>query len=77
MTTPQEHYLDVKGLNCPLPILKIKKALGEMNSGDTLRVEATDSGAATDVPAFAAQTGHTLMQQEDQGEVLLFVIQKK
>lgn len=76
-TTPAEHFLDVKGLNCPLPILKIKKALGDISSGERLRIETTDSGSTTDVPAFAQQTGHTLISQDDRGDAFVFVIQKK
>ena len=56
--------LDTRGLNCPLPILKAKKALSEMHSGDLLRVVATDPGSMRDFQAFARQTGNELVQQE-------------
>jgi len=55
--------LDTRGLNCPLPILKAKKALAEMNSGQTLRVIATDPGSVRDFQAFARQTGNELIEQ--------------
>lgn len=55
--------LDVRGLNCPLPILRAKKALGEINSGQVLKVMATDPGSVKDFQAFARQTGHTLVAQ--------------
>ena len=55
--------IDTKGLNCPLPILKAKKALSEMQSGQVLKVVATDPGSMRDFQAFARQTGHTLVEQ--------------
>ena len=56
--------LDTRGLNCPLPILKAKKALADMVSGQTLRVVATDGGSMRDFQAFAKQTGNELIEQE-------------
>ncbi|MEK8025312.1 MAG: hypothetical protein RLY78_266 [Pseudomonadota bacterium] len=56
--------LDARGLNCPLPILKAKKALSEMNSGDVLKVVATDPGSVRDFQAFARQTGNELVEQQ-------------
>ena len=56
--------LDCRGLNCPLPILKAKKALADMLSGQTLRVVATDAGSVRDFQAFAKQTGNLLVLQE-------------
>ena len=53
--------LDVKGLACPLPVLRAKRALKDMPPGDVLRVLATDPGALKDIPAFCAQTGHQLL----------------
>lgn len=57
--------LDTRGLNCPLPILKAKKALAEMNSGQTLKVVATDPGSVRDFQAFARQTGNELLEQHE------------
>ena len=58
--------LDTRGLNCPLPILKAKKALAEMSSGDVLKVVATDPGSMRDFQAFARQTGNELLEQSQQ-----------
>jgi TusA-related sulfurtransferase len=55
--------LDTRGLNCPLPILKAKKALAEMASGELLRVISTDPGSVRDFQAFARQTGNELVEQ--------------
>ena len=55
--------LDTRGLNCPLPILKAKKALAEMQSGQVLKVVATDPGSMRDFQAFARQTGNELLEQ--------------
>ncbi len=65
MTADKE--LDARGLNCPLPILKAKKALADMLSGQTLKVISTDAGSVRDFQAFAKQTGNLLMQQETVG----------
>lgn len=63
--------LDTKGLNCPLPILRAKKALADMDSGDQLRIVATDPGSVRDFQAFARQTGHELIEQSaDNGEFI-------
>ncbi|HSO45429.1 MAG TPA: sulfurtransferase TusA family protein, partial [Rhodoferax sp.] len=56
--------IDTRGLNCPLPILKAKKALADMQSGQTLRVFATDAGSMRDFQAFAKQTGNELLEQQ-------------
>ena len=55
--------LDTRGMNCPLPILKAKKALAGMSSGDVLKVVATDPGSMRDFQAFARQTGNELLEQ--------------
>lgn len=55
--------LDTRGLNCPLPILKAKKALADMHSGQVLKVVATDPGSTRDFQAFARQTGNELVEQ--------------
>ncbi len=69
--------LDVKGLNCPLPILRTKKALAEMDSGQVLRVQATDPGAQKDFPAFAKQTGNELVGQQEENQVFAFFLKRK
>jgi tRNA 2-thiouridine synthesizing protein A len=69
--------LDVKGLNCPLPILRTKKALAEMASGQVLRVQATDSGSLKDFPAFAKQTGNELVAHSEENRVFEFFLKRK
>ncbi len=69
--------LDVRGLNCPLPILRAKKALATMTSGQVLRVQATDPGSVRDFQAFAKQTGHELLSHSTAGEVFTFLLKKK
>ncbi|WP_294001694.1 sulfurtransferase TusA family protein [Sphaerotilus sp.] len=62
--TTADKDIDTRGLNCPLPILKAKKALADLASGQVLRVLATDPGSLRDFQAFARQTGHVLLGQE-------------
>lgn len=69
--------LDAQGLNCPLPILKTKKALADMTTGQVLRVTATDPGSVRDFQAFAKQTGNALLQQSEENEVFTFFMQRK
>jgi len=69
--------LDARGLNCPLPILKAKKALAEMASGEVLRVVATDSGSVRDFQAFARQTGNQLLEQSQDGAEFTFYMRRK
>ena len=69
--------LDTTGLNCPLPILKAKKALSDMSSGQLLQVISTDPGAWRDFPAFAKQTGHTLLSSEKRATDYVFVQQRR
>lgn len=68
--------LDAKGLNCPLPILKVKKAIGGLKPGDTLEVLATDPGAVQDFEAFSRATGHTLVESKQEAGVFRFLIKK-
>jgi tRNA 2-thiouridine synthesizing protein A len=70
------NVLDVKGLNCPLPILRAKKAIKDISSGDTLQVLATDPGSVKDFDAFCRQTGNTLVSQSEAGGVYTFNIKK-
>ncbi len=69
--------VDAIGMNCPLPILRTKKALATMQSGEVLKVKATDSGAAHDFPMFAKQTGNELLSSGTEGDVLVFFIKRK
>lgn len=69
--------LDVKGLNCPMPLLKCKKALAAMQAGQVLRVVSTDKGSVNDFAAFCRQTGHELLQQTSSDHEHVFVIRRK
>ncbi len=75
MNTDKE--IDTSGLNCPLPILKAKKALNELHSGQTLKVIATDPGSWRDFEAFAKQTGNTLVSQEKTEANFVYVLQRR
>ena len=68
--------LDARGLGCPLPIIKTKKSLNEMTSGQILRVIATDPGSVADMQAFTEQTGNPLMSSEVQNKDYVFFIKK-
>jgi tRNA 2-thiouridine synthesizing protein A len=69
--------LDARGLNCPLPILRTKKALAEMTTGQVLRILATDPGSVKDFQAFAKQTGNTLLSQAEANNEFTFLMKKK
>ena len=69
--------LDTHGLNCPLPILKTKKALADMSSGQTLRVVSTDTGSVRDFVAFARQTGNDLVEQTTEGNDFIHIIRRR
>ena len=69
--------IDTRGLNCPLPILKAKKALSDMASGQLLKVVATDSGSLRDFQAFARQTGNELVEQQTVGEEFIHVLRRR
>lgn len=69
--------LDTRGLNCPLPILKAKKSLNEMASGQLLKVVATDAGSVRDFQAFARQTGNDLVEQQTVGSEFIHVLRRR
>ncbi len=69
--------VDAIGMNCPLPILRTKKALATMQTGEVLKVKATDAGAAHDFPAFAKQTGNELLATTQEGNVLIFFLKRR
>lgn len=68
--------LDAKGLTCPLPVLRARKAMGEVPAGGVLRVEATDPGAVKDFDAFCKAGGHRLLAQNADKGVFVFLIKK-
>ncbi len=69
--------IDTRGLNCPLPILKAKKALADMNSGDVLKVVATDPGSMRDFQAFARQTGNELVEQTAASDEFIHYLRRR
>jgi tRNA 2-thiouridine synthesizing protein A len=69
--------IDTRGLNCPLPILKAKKALSDMQSGQLLKVVSTDGGSLRDFQAFSKQTGNELVEQETQGDEYIHVLRRR
>ena len=75
MQTDKE--IDTRGLNCPLPILKAKKALAEMFTGQTLKVVSTDAGSVRDFQAFAKQTGNELIDQQTVNEEFVHVLRRR
>ncbi len=78
--TAMTHFdkdLDVRGLNCPLPILRAKKALAELASGQVLRVLATDPGSVKDFQAFAKQTGNELLSHAEMDNIFTFFMKKR
>ena len=68
--------LDASGLNCPLPILRAKKTLASMSSGQILHIIATDPGSVKDFEAFAKQTGNALMESKEEGGKFYFLLKK-
>jgi tRNA 2-thiouridine synthesizing protein A len=69
--------IDTRGLNCPLPILKAKKALADMRSGDVLKVLATDPGSMRDFQAFARQTGNELIEQNSANDEFIHFLRRR
>jgi TusA-related sulfurtransferase len=72
-----DQELDTRGLNCPLPILKAKKALTSMQTGQLLKVFSTDPGSTRDFAAFAKQTGHELVEQHTVGNEFIHILRHK
>lgn len=74
--TDFDKELDASGLNCPLPILRTKKALSDLMSGQVLHIIATDPGSVKDFDAFARQTGNQLLESRQEGDKYYFLIRK-
>lgn len=72
-----DRELDARGLNCPLPILRTKKALNDMSSGQVLKILATDPGSVRDFQAFSRQTGHALLSQQETEAQFIFFLRKR
>lgn len=75
--TEAHKEIDTRGLNCPLPILKAKKALADMKSGDVLKVLATDPGSMRDFQAFARQTGNELVEQSTDRDEFIHYLRRR
>ena len=71
-----DHFLDTKGMNCPIPILKAKKALKDVPAGEVLEIHATDPGAVADFEAFCRQTGNELVEWSEENAVYRFQIKR-
>lgn len=76
MAATRIQELDARGLQCPMPLLKAKRALNEMAAGEQLRVLATDQGSVRDFQVFCEQSAHTLISSEEEGGVYIHVIEK-
>jgi tRNA 2-thiouridine synthesizing protein A len=76
-TAPFDREVDARGLNCPLPVLRTKKALNDMTSGQVLRILATDPAAVRDFQAFAKQTGNDLLQHGERDGAFFFLLKRK
>jgi tRNA 2-thiouridine synthesizing protein A len=72
-----DRELDARGLNCPLPILRTKKALADLQSGQVLKVLATDPGSVKDFQTFSKQTGHELLSHAEASKEFTFFMKKK
>lgn len=76
-TIEVSHKLDASGLSCPLPILKTRKAIKSMQTGEILQVTSTDVGSQKDIESFCQQTGHALLGSEARGNSFIFTIRKQ
>lgn len=74
---PAARVLDVTGLNCPMPLLKAKKALNDMAPGELLRVLATDPGSVRDFEVFSRQSGHELLQSGEEQGTYVYLLRKR
>lgn len=76
MNTEINATLDARGLNCPLPILRTRKALAQLESGETLQLVSTDPGSVKDIDSFCNQTGNVLVENNSSGGEFIFIIRK-
>jgi tRNA 2-thiouridine synthesizing protein A len=77
MPVNYDKELDARGLACPLPIVKTRKALNELTTGQVLKVMATDSGSVADMKAFSEQTGNELLSSSQEGGMYLFYLKRR
>jgi tRNA 2-thiouridine synthesizing protein A len=71
-----DSYLDAKGMLCPMPVISVKRAIKNLRRGQILAISATDKGACRDIPAWAEQTGHTLLNSTEENGIFTFYIEK-
>ncbi|ANP79979.1 MULTISPECIES: sulfurtransferase TusA family protein [Bacillus] len=71
-----KQVLDAKGLACPMPIVRTKKAMDTLQTGEVLEIQVTDKGSVKDIPAWANKCGHDIVKLEEEGDVLKFWIMK-
>jgi tRNA 2-thiouridine synthesizing protein A len=71
-----DRYLDAKGMLCPMPVVSVKRTIKDLQRGQVLAITATDKGACRDIPAWAEQTGHTLLNWTEEHGLFTFYIQK-
>lgn len=71
-----DKVVDCRGLSCPIPVIKVKKAIEEMQSGQVLRLEATDKASINDMPAFARRTGNEIVESMEENGIYIFYIKK-
>ncbi len=76
VTIEADRELDASGMNCPLPVLKTRKAINDMGAGEVLRMISTDAGSLKDIEAFCRQTGHELITSNDVDGAYIFFIRK-
>ena len=69
--------LDLKGLSCPMPMMKTAKAVKKMDSGNVIKVLTTDPGSKADIPKWVEKNGHTLVEETEEDSAIVFIIQKK
>ncbi len=77
MSIQADEVLDCQGLSCPMPVLKLSKAMKKMESGKVLELQATDPGSKTDVPAWCTKMGHEILETVEEGGVYKFFIRHK
>jgi len=77
MSETPTQVLDCSGLACPMPILKTKQAMDALQAGNTLQMISTDPGSISDMDAWTARTGHTLLESSEEGGKYIFLIEKK
>lgn len=76
MQSQVDKELDAKGLKCPMPVMKLRTAIGDMEAGQVIKVETTDRGSVPDFSAWAKKTGNTILEQEEDSGKFVFLIRK-